>query len=93
MITNLVRSPVTQDKVSRNEQGYEIRRVTELSAYELDLAHRIHAAFGQTICGFDLLRCNGQSYVMDVNGWSFVKGNEDYYEQCAQVLYECCTLK
>ncbi|OII74020.1 uncharacterized protein cubi_02822 [Cryptosporidium ubiquitum] len=81
------KSPCLDGKVQRTEQGKEVRYSVMLSYEEKLIAHQIVKAFNQTICGFDILRTvTGKSVVCDVNGFSFVKGNEKYYNDCAQII-------
>ncbi|XP_033940344.1 inositol hexakisphosphate and diphosphoinositol-pentakisphosphate kinase 2 isoform X10 [Pseudochaenichthys georgianus] len=80
------KSPALDGKVERDSEGKEIRYPVMLTAMEKLVARKVCLAFKQTVCGFDLLRANGHSYVCDVNGFSFVKNSMKYYDDCAKVL-------
>ena len=77
------KSPTLDGVVQRTVDGKEVRYPVNLTQEEKNIARKIVQIFKQNICGFDILRCRGKSYVCDVNGWSFVKGNDKYYEDCA----------
>eukprot|EP00727_Mastigamoeba_balamuthi_P012629 m51a1_g799 putative inositol hexakisphosphate and diphosphoinositol-pentakisphosphate kinase 2 (914) ;mRNA; f:650120-653481 len=70
------KAPTVDGRVKRTADGKE------------EISRKITMIFGQNVCGFDILRSDGNTYVCDVNGWSFVKGSPKYYSDCAQILYE-----
>ncbi|XP_068168337.1 inositol hexakisphosphate and diphosphoinositol-pentakisphosphate kinase 1 isoform X6 [Antennarius striatus] len=80
------KSPALDGKVERDSEGKEIRYPVMLTSMEKLVARKVCMAFKQTVCGFDLLRANGHSFVCDVNGFSFVKNSMKYYDDCAKVL-------
>ena len=48
-------------KVIRNARGKELRYPLILNNDEKEIARKVVLAFGQTLCGFDLLRSEGGS--------------------------------
>uniref|UniRef100_A0A0R3RT95 Inositol hexakisphosphate and diphosphoinositol-pentakisphosphate kinase n=1 Tax=Elaeophora elaphi TaxID=1147741 RepID=A0A0R3RT95_9BILA len=80
------KAPGLDGKVERDSHGKEVRYPVILSSKEKLIARKVVMTFGQTVCGFDLLRANGKSFVCDVNGFSFVKTSTKYYEDTAKIL-------
>ena len=77
-----------QIKVNRDSTGREVRYPVILSPIEKEISRKITIAFKQFVCGFDILRVQGRSYVCDVNGWSFVKNSRKYYDDASNVLID-----
>ncbi|KAI9906304.1 hypothetical protein PsorP6_016540 [Peronosclerospora sorghi] len=81
------KSPVLDGRLLRGSVGKEVRYPVILNSAEKEMARKVCLAFHQTVCGFDLLRVRGSSYVCDVNGWSFVKNSKKYYDDCGLILH------
>ncbi|EFA76154.1 hypothetical protein PPL_10371, partial [Heterostelium album PN500] len=84
----LRKSPSVDGHVERNCLGKEKRTETNLSELESRHAIQINRIFRQFICGFDILRTKGVSYICDVNGWSMVKGRNQnhFYDEASRYL-------
>lgn len=80
------KAPTLDGRVLRQANGKETRYPVLLSPNEKEIVKRVVQVFKQRVCGFDMLRSNGKSYVCDVNGWSFVKGSAKYFKDCGIVL-------
>mmetsp|Transcript_11145 Transcript_11145/g.24921 ORF Transcript_11145/g.24921 Transcript_11145/m.24921 type:complete len:1196 (+) Transcript_11145:120-3707(+) len=80
------KAPTVDGKVQRSKDGKEVRYPVVLTHTEKAISAIIVKAFRQTICGFDILRTDGGSKVCDVNGWSFVKGSQKYYNDCSTLI-------
>jgi inositol hexakisphosphate/diphosphoinositol-pentakisphosphate kinase len=80
------KSPTVDGIVERNELGKEKREAIKLTEQEYDDAIRVAKCFKHFICGFDYLRTDKGTYVIDVNGMSFVKGSIEYYDKASANL-------
>ena len=87
------KSPTLDGVVQRTIEGKEVRYPVNLTHEEKEIARKIVKIFGQNVCGFDILRGKNKSFVCDVNGWSFVKGNKKYYEDCAMQIRKIILMK
>jgi inositol-hexakisphosphate/diphosphoinositol-pentakisphosphate 1-kinase len=84
------KSPIVDGRVLRNARGKEMRYPVILSAEEKEVARKVVLGFGQTMCGFDILRSNGKSFVCDVNGWASVKDSTKFWDDASNLLRAYC---
>ncbi|KAI3739385.1 hypothetical protein L2E82_29789 [Cichorium intybus] len=60
------KSPVVDGVVMRNPDGKEVRYPVLLTPNEKQMAREVCIGFRQGVCAFDLLRCEGRSYVLSL---------------------------
>jgi inositol hexakisphosphate/diphosphoinositol-pentakisphosphate kinase len=76
--------PSLDGTVQRNPlTGKEVRYPVNLTIAEKEMCRKVVKIFKQEICGFDLIRSGNETYVIDVNGFSFVKTGGQFYKDCA----------
>lgn len=81
------KAPHIDGKVERDDSGLEIRAKVKLTYEEKLICQGVYKSFGQFMNGFDLLRTiDGKTFVIDVNGWSFVKRPCEFAPKCASKL-------
>jgi len=83
---NTRKSRVIGGRVRRNIYGKEIRYMTALSGEEEETVKKVSTSFGQLVCGLNLLRSNGKSYVNGVKGWTMAEDDDEYLDTCALIL-------
>ncbi len=81
------KAPHIDGHVERDEAGLEKRTRVKLTDMEKAICQGVVESFGQFMNGFDLLRTkDGRTFVIDVNGWSFVKRTTEFAPNCAAKL-------
>lgn len=78
------KAPTVDGLVERTKEGLEVRYRVLLTDQEVDMCTRVCRAFKQFVIGFDILRADNTSYIIDVNGWSFVKDSTEFLAMCGR---------
>eukprot|EP01084_Bolivina_argentea_P087321 157712_1 len=85
------KAPTVDGIVERDVFSKEVRHKCRLTKKEKQIAEKIVNAFDQNVCGFDIVRSkDGIPFVIDVNGWSFVKNNRKYFDDAARRIRLMC---
>eukprot|EP00656_Telonema_subtile_P050284 TRINITY_DN6475_c0_g1_i5.p1 TRINITY_DN6475_c0_g1~~TRINITY_DN6475_c0_g1_i5.p1 ORF type:complete len:745 (+),score=240.84 TRINITY_DN6475_c0_g1_i5:115-2349(+) len=80
MIRRPPRSTLSSSSAASDVYKRQVRYPVVLSPSEKLMGSKLVLAFGQFVCGFDVLRSHAGTFVCDVNGFSFVKKSKKYYD-------------